>query len=78
MLTKRTEVAVLGLLLVCAQIDEVTARGRYSNFGPWDRPHVDISGASQPTPGCDGATGSRFRTSTSVGGKQFESAKCGR
>jgi hypothetical protein len=35
-----------GLLLVCAEIGEAAARGRYSNFGPWPISHSRASGKS--------------------------------
>jgi hypothetical protein len=37
--TKWTAIAMWGLLLVCAEIGEAAARGRYSNFGPWPSSH---------------------------------------
>ena len=44
--TKWAVTAMWGLLLVCADIGEAAARGRYSNSGPWD--HAQISGIPAP------------------------------
>jgi hypothetical protein len=40
---KWTAVAMWPLLLVCADIGEAAARGRYSNFGPWSSNHSQAS-----------------------------------
>jgi hypothetical protein len=40
---KWTAVAVWALLLVCADIGQAAARGRYSNFGPWSSNHSQAS-----------------------------------
>ena len=44
--TKWTAIAMWGLLLVCAEIGEAAARGRYSNFGPWPSNHSQASAIS--------------------------------
>lgn len=48
---KWTAVAMCALLLVCADIGEAAARGRYSNFGPWSSNHSqagEISARPRP------------------------------
>ena len=44
--TKWTAIAMWGLLLVCTEIGEAAARGRYSNFGPWPSSHSRAGGIS--------------------------------
>jgi hypothetical protein len=34
--TRWTLIAILALFSACAEIREAAARGRHSNFGPWD------------------------------------------